>query len=532
MRLNQAGYLPAAPKVALFAGRAEAAEFRVLDAATGKVMFVGKAAPAVTDPLSGDSVQTLDFSALRKAGTFILETGRERSAPFNIAKDAYRRAYYLAARAFYGQRCGTEVDLGAEFPGYRYAPCHQAGQYHESSGQSGPAPSVKGWHDAGDYGRYVVNSGITTGTLLWAWELYRPKASLRIPESNDRTPDLLDEIRWNLEWMLTMQASGGGVFHKQTTPRFSGFVMPAEDTMPSVVIGTGKPPYVSTCASANFAAVMAIAGRVYEAFDPRFAAKTLAAAKSASRGRKRTPMCCTQIPQGSPRGRTRPLLRRRTRWAAAELARTTGEAGYREYFAANHATQLPGLASPPSWNSVGSLGLWTYALGFPKETAVLRAQIVKAAAEIRQRVESAPYRMAMKPEDYVWGSNAVAANYGVQLLIANELDPKGGYREAAFEQLHYLLGRNAFGVSWVTHVGSRWYQRPHHRPSGADRLAEPWPGLLSGGPNRRPQDPAMKKLPPGLPPMKMWVDDQESYASNEIAINWNAPLVFLLAAAQ
>jgi endoglucanase len=273
VRVNQAGYLPTAPKVALFAGPATVTEFRVLDAATGKVSFTGKASPALTDPLSGDSVQTLDFSTLRKEGRFMVEAGGERSAPFAIAKDAYRRAYYLAARAFYGQRCGTDVDLGPEFPGYRYAACHQAGQYHESSGRSGPAPSVKGWHDAGDYDRYVVNSGITTGALLWAWELYRPKASLRIPESNDRTPDLLDEIRWNLEWMLTMQTSGGGVFHKQTTPRFSGFVMPAEDTMPSVVTGTGKPPYASTCASANFAAVMAIAGRVYEPYDPRYAAK-------------------------------------------------------------------------------------------------------------------------------------------------------------------------------------------------------------------------------------------------------------------
>jgi hypothetical protein len=126
------------------------------------------------------------------------------------------------------------------------------------------------------------------------------------------------------------------------------------------------------------------------------------------------------------------------------------------------------------------------------------------------------------------GSNAVAANYWVQLLVANAIAPKRAYVDAALDNLHYLLGRNAFSLSWVTAVGANSFQHPHHRPSAADANAEPWPGLLSGGPNGRKQDPAMQKLP-DLPPARMYVDDQESYASNEVAINWNAPLVFLLA---
>jgi endoglucanase len=134
----------------------------------------------------------------------------------------------------------------------------------------------------------------------------------------------------------------------------------------------------------------------------------------------------------------------------------------------------------------------------------------------------------MRPEDYIWGSNSVAANYGVQLLVANTMRPSVRYVAAAADNLHYLLGRNTFSLSWVTQLGANPYRHPHHRPSGGDTNAEPWPGLLSGGPNARRQDPAMKALP-DLPPAKMYLDDQESYATNEIAINWNAPLVFLLA---
>jgi len=135
----------------------------------------------------------------------------------------------------------------------------------------------------------------------------------------------------------------------------------------------------------------------------------------------------------------------------------------------------------------------------------------------------------MTSRDYVWGSNGVAANYGMQLLVANALQPKPAYVHAALDNLHYLLGRNTFSLSWVTQVGENPYRHPHHRPSGADSNAEPWLGLLSGGPNRGRQDDAMKRLPAGTPPARCYLDDQESYASNEVAINWNAPLVFLLA---
>jgi endoglucanase len=117
----------------------------------------------------------------------------------------------------------------------------------------------------------------------------------------------------------------------------------------------------------------------------------------------------------------------------------------------------------------------------------------------------------------------------MQLLVANAFERKPAYVETALDNLHYLLGRNTFSLSWVTQVGENAFLHPHHRPSGADTNALPWPGLLSGGPNRGKQDPAMKRLPAETPPAKCYLDDQEAYSANEVAINWNAPLVFLLA---
>ena len=180
------------------------------------------------------------------------------------------------------------------------------------------------------------------------------------------------------------------------------------------------------------------------------------------------------------------------------------------------------------------LGLWTYALGARPGTdnmavADIRKQTGAAAHAIVERTRNNPYHTSLRSKDYVWGSNGVAANYGMELLVANQLDPDPSFVEGALDNLHYLLGRNTFSLSWVTRVGENAYLHPHHRPSGGDKNPEPWPGLLSGGPNAARQDDVLRKLPEGLPPAKIYADDQNSYASNEIAINWQAALVFLLA---
>jgi endoglucanase len=539
IKIDQVGYLPGFPKVALVAASPRGSEFVVKRAKDADVVFRGKLAAPAEDADSGDRVQVADFSALEERGRFYLEVpGVGRSWPFAIEPRVYARAFYLALRAFYGQRCGTAVDLAPAFRGYSYPACHRTGAFHPSSGRSGPAPSSRGWHDAGDYGRYIVNSGIATGTLLWTWEMFGDgvrAVKLDIPESANDTPDILDEIRWNLDWMLALQDEDGGVWHKQTSERFPPFVLPHQDELTSYVIGTGLAPHKSSCATADFAAVMAIAGRVYRPFDRGYADRTLGAARRAWTWLERHPAVTFNNPDGVSTGAYGDGDCNDERlWASAELARTTHDPTFHKYFSAHYRDALASIRAvgPPSWASVGALGLWTYALaGSGDKSAV--AEIVQrsldSANAIVQRTSTHSHRVSLVRSDYVWGSNGVAANYSLQLLVANRMRPTPAFVRTAVENLHYLLGRNPFSLSWVTQVGSNPFRNPHHRPSGADTNREPWPGLLSGGPNARRQDPAMQRMP-DFPPARGYVDDQESYASNEIAINWNAPLVFLLAA--
>jgi endoglucanase len=147
------------------------------------------------------------------------------------------------------------------------------------------------------------------------------------------------------------------------------------------------------------------------------------------------------------------------------------------------------------------------------------------------RTRQNPYRITLTAADYKWGSNGMAATDGMQLLMANIFSHDRAFTDAALDDLHYLLGRNTFSLCWVTQVGAHPYRHPHHRPSAAGKSPEPWPGLLSGGPNADRQDNVLQALPAGLPPAQIYSDDQNSYASNEVAINWQALLVFDLAGA-
>ncbi len=541
IKVDQVGYLAGAKKVAMVVSKAAAGEFTVRRAGDGGVALRGTLGAPVDDPDTGDRVQAADFSTVTAPGKYYVEIADVgRSWEFAIGPDVYGRAWYLAMRSYYGQRCGTAVDLGSEFPGFKHPACHLEGAWHASSGKSGPRVSRAGWHDAGDYGRYVVNSGITTGTLLWTWEMFAPAVrgvKLNLPETGNGTPDILNEIRWNLEWMLTMQDEDGGVWHKQTSERFPGFVMPEADKLVSYVVGSGAEPFKTSCATGDLAAAMAIAGRAYKPFDAAFAAQSVRAAEKAWTWLVKFPKVTFRNPEGVSTGAYGDgNCADEALWAAAELWRTTGGAEYQKYFLTHYAEFAGSVraAGPQSWGNLANLGLWTYVLGGGKDAeaaAAIRKASLAAADQIVERTRTNGYRMSLTSRDYIWGSNAVAANYGMQLLVADAFEHKPAYLEAALENLHYLLGRNTFSLSWVTQVGENPFRHPHHRPSGADSNAEPWPGLLSGGPNRGKQDTAMKRLPADTPPAKCYLDEQEAYSANEVAINWNAPLVFLLAGA-
>jgi endoglucanase len=326
------------------------------------------------------------------------------------------------------------------------------------------------------------------------------------------------------------------VWHKQTSLHFCAFILPQDDHLVSEIIGTGFAPHKSTCATADLAAVMAIAARCYAPHDQTFAARCLAAARSAWAWARKFPNVSFRNPptvltgEYGDRNCSDELL-----WASAELFRTSHEPQFEAATLDAIKTLLPALKiGVPSWGNVASMGLWSYAFATSAKptasTAAIQQATQAAAAQLIERAHTNGYGNSLSVADYQWGSNSNVGNQSLLLLVANRFRPDKTAVDAALANLHYLVGRNCFGVSWVTQLGLRPFQHPHHRPSAADGIPAPWPGLLSGGPNAHGGDSVADALAKA-PPMRMWLDDQQAYSMNEIAINWNAPLVFLLAAA-
>ncbi len=405
IKINQVGYLPEGTKFAMIVSAKTDEKghpsgfFLVRRVGNDSVAFRSSLGASAFDADTGDQVQPADFSKLKENGTFYLDVpGVGKSWNFRIAPDVFLRTYYLAARSYYGQRCGTAVDLGPEFAGYRHGVCHTEGAYDPSSEKQGQHASAQGWHDAGDYGRYVVNSGISTATLLWAWELFgKPvqAVSLQLPESGNGVPDLLNEARWNIDWMLSMQDADGGVWHKQTSSHFCGFIMPEADKLTSLVIGAGQSPFKTSCATADFAAVTAIAARAFLPFDPDYARRCLAASRKAWIWLQGNPNVVFRNPPGISTGDYGDAhCDDEQLWAAAELLRTTGEAEYDSYFTRHYRQYLPTVRAnnPPSWAMMAPFALWSYVLGNGKDSEA-RQDIRRAIVGCRRR-DGGPYTHA------------------------------------------------------------------------------------------------------------------------------------------
>ncbi|MFD1875151.1 glycoside hydrolase family 9 protein [Hymenobacter bucti] len=547
IHLNQVGFYPAAPKVAVVVGAA-GGRFSLMAPGSTKPIFTGDLGAARYDSLAQQTVRLADFSACQTVGTFVLAVPSVGSSyPFQIKPRVHEAVAQAALKGFYYQRASTALP-----PAYAGAWARPAGHpdtrvlVHASAATAQrPAGTVlaspRGWYDAGDYNKYVVNSGITLGTLFSLYEdfpAYCGQLKSNIPESTNALPDVLDESLWNLRWLLTMQdPTDGGVYHKLTNASFDGMVMPDACATPRYVVQK------STAAALDFAAVLAQASRVLRPFGralPGLADSCLRASTQAWGWARQHP--ATYYQQDELNKQFQPAIqtgaygdedvRDEWAWAATELYVTTKDEQYWEAGQLLATTTLP----VANWGQVRPLAYYTL-LRF---SSTLTPAGRRALPQVQQRVQALADSlqaghatraygtvMGHRARDYNWGSSAEAANQGIALIQAYRLSGERPYLLAALTNLDYLLGRNATGYSFVTGSGSCAPQHPHHRPSEADGIAAPVPGLLVGGPNPGRQDKCA--YPSSLPPLA-YSDTVCSYASNEIAINWQAPLVYLAAA--
>ncbi|OSC71360.1 glycosyl hydrolase family 5 [Streptomyces sp. 4F] len=551
VRVNQVGYLPSGPKNATVVTDATSRLPWQLKNDRGRVVAHGWSKPRGVDASSGQNVHSIDFGRYKKRGEgYTLVADGETSRPFDIGSAAYEKLRTDSAKYYYTQRSGTPISDELR-PGYARPAGHVGVSPNQGDTEVPCRPGVcdytldvsGGWYDAGDHGKYVVNGGISTWELLSTYERSlhartgEPSklgdGTLDIPESGNKVPDILDEVRWELDFLLKMQVPqgqplAGMAHHKIHDEAWTGLpLLPSDDPQKREL----HPP--TTAATLNLGATAARAARLYRPYDRQFAAKALDAARTAWAAALAHPDVLADETDGIGGGAYPDAdVADEFYWAAAELYLTTGERGFEEYVL-NPPVHTADIFGPLGFDwartaAAARLDLATVPNRLPGRDRVRRS-VVQGADTYLAALKAHPYGMPYAPENnvYDWGSSHQILNNAVVLATAYDITGGSKYRDGALQSMDYILGRNALNMSYVTGYGevnahnqhSRWYAKQLD-PS----LPAPPDGTLSGGPNSNIQDPYAQSKLQGCVAQFCFIDDIQSWSTNEHTINWNAAL--------
>jgi endoglucanase len=531
---NQVGFKPNSEKRA-FISDSEVKTFKIINTSTNEVVYKGEISTPKYWEYSVTKVGIADFSNLNKPGKYSIVVGNSSKA-MTIDNTVYDSLGTKSLEAFYLMRASETIT--EKYAGIYARPLGHPDNIvliHSSAATEKRPEGFKisspgGWYDAGDYNKYIVNSGITVHTLLQLYELfpeYCNTLKLKIPENTNQVPDLLDEIYVNLSWMLTMQdPNDGGVYHKLTSKYFCGMVMPQDDKLDRYVV------MKSTAATLDFAAVMAKASRIFSKYEkqyPNLANSCLTASKNAWNWAQKNPNVLYIQPKDISTGEYGDKnIADEKYWAAIELYLSTKNDEYLN----NLPIDLK--IATPTWSQVEALGAFSLVSSTDKITdskikdkiESIKQNVLKTANQLYQTHEASAFKISMN--SFSWGSNSDLANQGILLIHAYKISGDKKYLKAAEDCIHYILGSNPLNMCFVTGFGDNSPKHIHHRPSSADKIDAPFPGLLVGGPTTAARSDCGEDKYKSSFPALSYLDMECSYSTNEIAINWNAPLAFLV----
>tara|TARA_R110001583_G_scaffold10698_1_gene49024 strand:+ start:584 stop:2947 length:2364 start_codon:yes stop_codon:yes gene_type:complete len=585
IRLNQVGYYPNAEKLATIKSDSQKPLNWYIENSSGKNIVEGKTRVFGLNKASGELVHQADFSVIQEEQQgLVLVVDGNTSHPFRISNDIYSDLKHDALSYFYQNRSGIEIEKDYV---QREDLARPAGHPNElvscfnsvdAKGNSWPGCDFKmdltgGWYDAGDHGKYVVNGGVSTWTLmnlyersLWIDHASEPFADGQqpMPESGNGVNDLLDEARWNMEFMLKMQIpdgkkvfvpvgdqqnnitnlqlteidASGLVFHKIADEQWTGHPLPPhKDTMKRSV---GQP---STAATLNLAATAAQCARIWKDIDAGFAQQCLQSAQRAWQAANQHPEIYAYDNFTGSGPYNDYVLTDEFYWAASELFITTGEEKYLQVLSNSplYLTTPVGDhtgAGDLFWQDLSSAATISLALVPSKLDAgqkqIARDNIVTSADNFTKLMATEGYHIPYTAEQYPWGSNSNLVNRGIFLTYAADFTGETSYMQTLAHAMDYILGRNPMDQSYISGYGSNPLKNPHHRfwaHQASESSPMPAPGALSGGPNSISfSDPIAAGLKGNCIGQTCFVDDIGAWTLNEITINWNAPLVWVTTA--
>jgi endoglucanase len=522
--VNQLGYLPDGDKKAYW-----------VNPSADKVTLIALANNSLTSSLqiskpksisAEKSLSTIDFSNVSRPGWYQLEGGGTRSTPFQISDLVYHGLGQRLVKALYLQRSGTAIENMETGMSRPISHINDGVIYRSDSFNKAGTPLdvTGGWYDAGDYGKYVATTTITVARLLDAYS-QAPTLFNSENKGGSSLAPLVAEAVYGLQWLAKMQREDGAVYRKVSGAKWPDKVTPWQDTQVRYIYG------VSTPETAKFAATMAFASRALKDQAPKLSRDYLKFALHAWDYLKRQPEQYIDWQQGDDSG-SGPYIKNAEDheptldtdiddrlWALAELYLTTQNSTYLDHFKRLYDEQFVAIFEWKNPALMGISHLIENTTGEFREQLVADLQAI--ATQYLEQAGAEPFAIAN--QNFIWGSNKMTAEAGVLMAWADMSLQTNAYRSAVQSQIDYLLGANAFNLSFVTNTGTYAVRNLHHLYRIATGIS--LPGFMVGGPNES----AQAGVAPKGKGMLSYVDSDKSYAVNEFAIDYNASLIGLLA---
>ncbi|ADL51370.1 glycoside hydrolase family 9 protein [Clostridium cellulovorans] len=535
IKVNQDGYLPSSEKYALVSGFSDelnanaGSQFQVKDATTNAVVYSGTLTLASSfDSDSGEKILKGDFSSVTTPGTYYIsvpDAGNSNSVKFKIASDVYKNLLFDSQRYFFYQRQGIELKAPyvTDYPRTDETPNDAIAQF-----ESGTQPAreiTKGWYDAGDKGKYINNGALAVSNMFWAYEMFPETLKdnqFNIPESGNGVVDILDEARWEVEWILKMQDSVSGGFYARVQSKDGK----DGDSSAPRIIKDGSTNIKSTDDTACAAAILAHSYIMFKNIDPTFANKCLEAAKSAWSYLEKNP---TNIV--SPSGPYNVYNDSSDRlWAAASLLRATNEDKYNTYFLNNYSKFSTYFRDANgyghNWGDMWTTAFWCYLKADKKDSNAvswIKTEFSTWLDNKISRTSTNPWQISNPTGSFFWGINSNILLTWEDAIIGSKL--LGTYSDTIAKQtqasLNWILGVNPLRKSFVTGHGEDSTKKIYHVTYSADGKAGVPNGYLAGGINAS-EGKTLSNFPG-----KCYIDSDGDWVTNENCLNWNASLVFI-----
>ncbi len=525
IHINQVGYICYKRKTAAYVGNLDS--FAVVNAKTQRVLYSGTLSKPVLDKASGDMVRIADFSSFNMSGKYYIKIGMKKSCVFEISEKPYVDVKNSLIKGLYYNRCGcTLSNRNEDYPSNM---CH-CDVMPLLNSTSHKIDVSGGWHDSGNYGRYVPPACLALGYLLYAFKLF-PESfgdSAEIVSENPNFPDILAEAKVELDWLLKMQAKDGGVYHKVAPLNAFEFTAPNEDKSQHYVFPK------SHHATADFTACTALAASVFKNYDKEYAEKLKNAAVNSWIWLMNNPTFVKfENPPSTHVNAAGDFvdddIRDDMLWASCELYGMTGDDFFVEKILELYKqVNLTGFSNC----HIGGFASLAYLLCNRERNinvmSAINTSFRVAADNIDSLAKSNPYFVSKGYTDYILGSNLKSMRDCAVLIIANRLLGNDDYIDTVVEQFNYILGKNCLGMCFVTGIGGNSVMHPHHRPSMTSYQQKPVPGLLVGGPNSERKDEYAKwSIPQDTPPARCYEDCDMSFSTNEPAIYNNSAAIFV-----